>query len=105
MKQKKEIRVTIRLSPEQYESIAAKAEKAGLPVSAFVRASALRHKVTVIEGLKEMTHELKGIGRNLNLLTILANEGKINKLYIPDMVEALNKIYDKLYLLTLMEKN
>ena len=74
-------------------------------LSVFVRASALRHKVTVIDGLKEITHELKGIGRNLNRLTILANEGKINKLYIPDMIEALNKIYDKLYLLTLMEKN
>ena len=64
MKQKKEVRITLRLTQEQYNSIAAKAEMAQMPVGAYVRTAALRHRVVVIDGLKEITHELKGIGRS-----------------------------------------
>ena len=42
MKQKKEVRITLRLTREQYDSIAAKAETAQMPVGAYVRAAALR---------------------------------------------------------------
>lgn len=62
---KKEIRITFRVTPEQYDSIAARAETAQMSVGAYVRAAAMRHRVVVVDGLKEMTHELKGIGRNL----------------------------------------
>ena len=58
MKQKKEVRITLRLTQEQYDSIAAKAEAAQMPVGAYVRAAALRHRVVVIDGLKEITREL-----------------------------------------------
>ena len=54
MKQKKEVRITLRLTQEQYDSIAAKAETAQMPVGAYVRAAALRHRVVVIDGLKEL---------------------------------------------------
>lgn len=67
----KDIRITFRVTPEEYETIKAKADQAHMSVSAYVRAAALRHKVVVVDGLKEHTHELKGIGRSLNQLTIL----------------------------------
>ena len=66
MKQKKEKRITLRVTPEQYETIQAKAETAQMSTGAYVRAAALRHRVVVIDGLREFTHELKGIGRNIN---------------------------------------
>ena len=72
MNQNKDIRVTVRLTPEQYESIRNRAASAMMTPSAYIRAAAMRHKVTVIPGLKEISHELKGIGRNLNQLTLLA---------------------------------
>ena len=78
MKQKKEKRITLRVTPEQYETIQAKAEVAQMSTGAYVRAAALRHRVVVIDGLKEFTHELKGIGRNINQLVVLA-KGKTNK--------------------------
>ena len=61
MKQKKEKRITLRVTPEQYETIQAKAETAQMSTGAYVRAAALRHRVVVIDGLREFTHELKGI--------------------------------------------
>ena len=101
----KEIRLTIRLTPEQYESICTRAETAQMTPSAYVRAAAMRHKVIVLDGLKELTHELKGIGRNINHLTVLANEGHISTVKLSDAADALTKIYEALDTLTQQEKH
>ena len=104
MKQKKEKRITLRLTPKQYETIAAKAETAQMPVGAYVRAAALRHRVVVIDGLKEFIYELKGIGRNVNQLVVLANMGKIKDVYLGETLEALGRIYHQLRELTEQER-
>lgn len=102
--QKKETRVTIRLTAEQYESITARAETAQMTPSAYIRAAVMRHRVVVVDGLKGITRELKGMGRNLNRLTILANEGRFNSPDLSDMVDALEKIYTRLGKLVGQEK-
>lgn len=94
MKNNMDTRLTIRLTPEQYESIAARAETAMITPSTHVRAAAMRHKVTVIPGLDEVARELKGIGRNLNQLTVLVNMGKVKTVYLectisPELAEEL----------------
>ena len=96
MKQKKEVRITLRLTREQYDSIAAKAETAQMPVGAYVRAAALRHRVVVIDGLKEITHELKGIGRSINQLVVLCNMGRIKEVHLDDARQTLSQVYLKL---------
>ena len=100
MKQKKEVRITLRLTQEQYDSIAAKAETAQMPVGAYVRAAALRHRVVVIDGLKEITHELKGIGRSINQLVVLCNMGRIKEVHLGDAWQSLSQGYLKLQELT-----
>ena len=100
MKQKKEVRITLRLTQEQYDSIAAKAETSQMPVGAYVRAAALRHRVVVIDGLKEITHELKGIGRSINQLMVLCNMGRIKEVHLGDAWQALSQVYLKLQELT-----
>ena len=100
MKQKKEVRITLRLTQEQYNSIAAKAETAQMPVGAYVRAAALRHRVVVIDGLKEITHELKGIGRSINHLVVLCNMGRIKEVHLGDAWQSLSQVYLKLQELT-----
>jgi len=104
MKQKKDIRITIRLTPEQYDSIAAKAETAQMPIGSYVRAAAMRHRVTVIDGLKGFTHELKGIGRNLNQLTILTNEGRITEVNLGAAMEKRAEVYLSLQALAEQEQ-
>lgn len=89
----KDIRITFRVAPEDYERIKTKADQAHMSVSAYVRAAALRHKVVVVDGLKEHTHELKGIGRSLNQLTILAHEGRISDVDLDSVFSALEKNY------------
>lgn len=96
MKQKKEVRITLRLTQEQYDSIAAKAETAQMPVGAYVRAAALRHRVVVIDGLKEITHELKGIGRSINQLVVLCNMGRIKEVHLDEAWQTLSQVYLKL---------
>ena len=93
MKQNKDIRLTIRLTPEQHESICARAETAQMTPSALVRAAAMRHKVTVVPGLREATHELKAIGRNLNQLAILSHEGKVQLARLDEVYEKLSLVY------------
>ena len=100
MKQKKEKRITLRVTPEQYEAIQSKVETAQMSTGAYVRAAALRHRVMVIGGLKEFTHELKGIGRNVNQLVVLANMGKIKEVRLGETMEALGRIYHQLRYLT-----
>lgn len=89
----KDIRITFRVTPEDYERIRGKAEQAHMSVSAYVRAAALRHRVMVVDGLKEHTHELKGIGRSLNQLAILAHEGRISVANLDSVYTALEKNY------------
>ena len=96
MKQKKEVRITLRLTQEQYDSIAAKAKTAQMPVGAYVRAAALWHRVVVIDGLKEITHELKGIGRSINQLVVLCNMGRIKEVHLDDAWQTLSQVYLKL---------
>ena len=91
--EKKEYRITVRLSPEELNSIEAKAETAHMALSTYIRACALRHKVIVVEGVKECNSELKAIGRNLNQLTVLAHEGRIQLVNLDGVESALEKNY------------
>lgn len=60
---------------------------------AYVRAAVLRHKVVTVDGLREYTHELKGIGRSLNQLAILTHEGRISTVNLDSTCAALEKNY------------
>ena len=54
-------------------------------------------------GLDRLTHELKGIGRNLNQLLILAHEGRIQRVDLSGITAALETIYSALTELMTME--
>lgn len=100
----KENRITVRFTDEQIKTINEKAATAQMTPSAYIRAAAMRHKVVVVDGLREMVHEIRGIGRNLNQLTILANEGRFTSPDLSGMVDKLDKIYGQLYILSDQER-
>lgn len=104
MKQKKDTRITLRLTPEQYESIAARADTAQMAVGTYVRAAAMRHRVVVVDGLPEITRELKGIGRNLNQLTVLANIGRVAEVNLGEATAALATLYNSVRALAQQEE-
>lgn len=54
-----------------------KAKQAHMTESEYVRSAAMDRDVIVIDGLDELIRELRYQGNNLNQLTILARQGRI----------------------------
>lgn len=85
-------RKTVRFGQEELRVIEKKAEKANLKLSEFIRQAALDKNIVVIEELKDFNKALKGIGNNLNQLTILSHQGKINVVNENDLTEVKEKV-------------
>ena len=105
MSQNKDKRITFRVSPEEHQIITTKASTAQMTVGTYVRAAVLKHKIIRVEGLKEIVHEMKAIGRNINQLTTLANMGQVDAVDLSRLTEQMNGIYEQIDALMSMEKH
>ena len=74
---KKDIRFSTRMTSENRTKIKALAAKSGMSMSDYVTACCLGKQIIVIDEQKELLRQLKGIGSNINRLTVLANMGKV----------------------------
>ena len=74
---KKDIKFSTRMTSQNRDAIKALAAKAGMSMSDYVTACCLGKRIIVIDGQKELLRQLKGIGSNINRLTVLANMGKV----------------------------
>ena len=74
---KKDIKFSTRMASADRERIKTLAEKAGMSVSDYVTACCLGKRIVVIDEQKDLLRQLKGIGSNVNRLTVLANMGKV----------------------------
>jgi len=92
-------RITFRITPSELDKIEKKAKTANVSISEYTRQSILKDNIIVIEDLKEFTQELRGIGKNLNQLTILSHQGKINTLDLSSTKQKVNEIWQLLNLL------
>ena len=72
---KKDIKFSTRMASADREKI--KAAKAHMSMSEYVTACCLGKRIIVIDEQKELLRQLKGIGSNINRLTVLANMGKV----------------------------
>lgn len=70
--------IVIRATEKEFEQIKKKVEKSKMTQNKFLLKSALDKDIIVIENLKELVLETKRIGVNLNQLTKLANQGRVN---------------------------
>ena len=59
----------------------------------------------MVEGLEEITHELKGVGRSINQLVVLCNMGRIKEVHLDDTWQALGQVYLKLRELAEQERS
>ena len=69
-------KITVRMTPEQYEELQKKLELTKLKQNDFMLRCLEKKKITVIEGLPEIITELKRIGNNINQLAKLCNINK-----------------------------
>ena len=74
----KEYFLHARVAGWEKHYIKTKAKKAHMTESEFVRMAAMGKEVTVIEGVNELLTELRRQGNNLNQLTVMARQGRID---------------------------
>ena len=54
------------------------------------------HIICLFLTVVTITHELKGLGRNLNQLTMLAHQGRLSAPDLSGMIRVLDRVYDRL---------
>lgn len=83
----KDRKMSIRISDADLQQIHDRASQAGMTLTEYVTACCLGKRIIVVEGLEEVIRQQKGIGRNLNQLTTLANMGKIRTVSLRELSE------------------
>lgn len=81
-------RITLRVSEADWQKLHDKAEAAGLTLTDYLVMCGLQKEIVIIDGLDEVVRQQKGIGRNLNQITTLANMGKVKTVYLQELAGA-----------------
>ncbi len=101
---RKDSQICLRLTKLQKEKILAKASQVNMNITDYMVNAGMKItiKITItnIPDLYDVKIELKRIGNNLNQLTRLCNEGKINAIGLEDLKSEVSKIWQLLNLLT-----
>lgn len=85
-------RFNLRMTFKEKQALLAKAKTAKMPASKFLLTAAFDKEINIINGLPELTTELKGIGRNLNQLTTLANMGRVQTVGLSDFTSEFSAV-------------
>ena len=86
--------VAFRVTKAERRQIEGKVHKSGLSQQAHLLRAALGEPIYVLEDLKPILAELRGWGRNLNQLTVLAHSGRVQTVYLQELTAALTKTYE-----------
>ena len=89
---RKDIKFSTRMAAEDREAIKELAKQSGMSMSNYVTDCCLGKQIIIIDGLKEVLRELKGIGNNLNQLVMLAHMGKVTVVGLEDVRQLLADI-------------
>ena len=92
---KREQRLIFRLSDKELRKVQKLADRAGMTVSEYLRYSSTHKKINVVDGLDDFSKELRAVGRNLNQLTRLCNQGKIQCLDLGSIKNKIAQITEK----------
>ena len=89
---RKNIKFSTRMAAQDREAIKELAKQSGMSMSNYVTDCCLGKQIIIIDGLKEVLRELKGIGNNLNQLVMLAHMGKVTVVGLEDVRQLLADI-------------
>lgn len=87
--------ISIRASNVEYNVIKDLAGDAKETMTDYIIKCAMQKKINVID-IKPLITEVKRIGGNINRLTLLANMGRIDSVYLKDVSAELKNIYAEL---------
>lgn len=88
--------IHIRLSEEEMEYYLERAKEAGCTVSEYIRRSAAGNEIYVIPGLKDLAKQVAKLGVNINQLTVLAHQGKVQEVDLFSCNDTLKQILKEL---------
>ena len=88
----KDRKLSIRISGEDLQTLHHKAAKANLHLTEYITKCSLGKQIVVIDGLDEVIHQQKAIGRNLNQLTKLCNMGKVDCVNLQPLTDEYSKL-------------
>ena len=80
------------MAAEDREAIKELAKQSGMSMSNYVTDCCLGKQIIIIDELKEVLRELKGIGNNLNQLVMLVHMGKVKVVALEDVRQLLTDI-------------
>jgi len=87
----------LRLTEEEKEKISKKIITSKLTQNEYLLRCAMNKEIIIVEGLKEYSLELKKIGNNLNQLTMLAHQGKVDcGNEVEEIRKELNEVWQQL---------
>ena len=86
--------VAFRVNKAERRQMQGKILRSGLSQQAYMRRAALEEPICVVGELKPILVELRGWGRNLNQLTVLAHTGRVQTVYLLVCMEVLGKTYE-----------
>lgn len=90
-------KMTFRLTAEEYETIKAKVQKAGISQQQFLLKTALGKEIICIKEFQSLMFQIKKIGVNINQITRHANEtGTITKEEIEEVRKGMEQIWQSL---------
>ena len=88
--------ITIRVTKQEKESLIKKSQKVEMTLSEYLIEQGLERDIIIIEDVRNLVHELRKIGNNINQLTHLANSGVIRTVYLDEFKEDMKKIWTNL---------
>ncbi len=91
--------IHIRISEDNYRSLKKKSKQLSITQTEFIERFISNGQIIVISDLVEMQRQLRYIGNNLNQLTKLCHEGRIQCLNLAETKKEVGKIWQLLNLL------
>ena len=88
----KDVKFSTRMASTDREAIKELARQSGMSMSDYVTACCLGKRIVVIDEQKELLRQLKGIGSNINRLTVLANMGKVQVIGLDKAAQELSEV-------------
>ncbi len=93
---KRDLKLSFRVSEHELERITSLSRKANLSLSEYLRHASTHKTINVVEGLGEFSKELRSVGRNLNQLTRLCHQGRIECLDLGSIKRNIAAITEKI---------
>jgi len=100
MGRKKDDVILLRCYKKEKEELREKAKQANMNMSEYIIALSENKKIFIVDGILELTLELKRIGNNINQIAMVANSQKfVNEHQLERVINEMKKVNRKINLI------